>query len=161
MRPRKPWTVGTKTYAADTVLGVSLTAFLAGERDFQILFEPAPRRAAQHFFWTGGKLVISILDELRPVYEVWTPAAEGWTRAKLPGLPEIGVVDVWRFDADESESNGDLLATIQDPVTPSSLMLIEGAASPALLKRAPRTFSADGLVVTQHEAISIDGERIP
>ena len=161
VRPRKPWTVGTKTYAADTVLGVSLTAFLAGERDFQILFEPAPRRAAQHFFWTGGKLVISILDELRPVYEVWTPAAEGWTRAKLPGLPEIGVVDVWRFDADESESNGDLLATIQDPVTPSSLMLIEGAASPALLKRAPRTFSADGLVVTQHEAISIDGERIP
>ena len=40
-------------------------------------------------------------------------------------------------------------------------MLIEGVASPALLKRAPRTFSADGLVVTQHEAISIDGERIP
>jgi prolyl oligopeptidase len=29
------------------------------------------------------------------------------------------------------------------------------------LKQAPRTFSADGLVVTQHEAVSIDGERIP
>jgi prolyl oligopeptidase len=41
------------------------------------------------------------------------------------------------------------------------LLLIEGSASPALLKQAPKTFSADGLVITQHEAISIDGERIP
>ena len=135
--------------------------FLAGERDFQILFEAGPRRALQHFFWTAGKLVLSILDELRPVFEVWTPAADGWTRGKLPGLPEIGVVDVWRLDADEAESNGDLLANIQDPLTPASLMLIEGIAAPVVLKRAPRTFSAEGLVVTQHEAISIDGERIP
>ena len=161
VRPRKPWTVATRTYAADTVLGMSLPAFLAGERNFEILFEPAPRRAVQHFFWTSGRLVISILDELRPVYEVWTPAAGGWARTKLPGLPEIGVVDVWRFDAEEAESNGDLLANIQDPVTPPSLMLIEGVTSPALLKRAPRTFLAEGLIVTQHEAISIDGERIP
>jgi prolyl oligopeptidase len=54
-----------------------------------------------------------------------------------------------------------LLANIQDPLTPPSLLLIEGSASPALLKQAPKTFSADGLVITQHEAISIDGERIP
>ena len=31
----------------------------------------------------------------------------------------------------------------------------------SVLKQAPKTFNADGLVVTQHEAISIDGERIP
>ena len=140
---------------------MSLSRFLAGERDFQILCEAGPRRAVQHFFWAGDRLVISILDELRPVFEVWTPAADGWTPGKLPGLPEIGVADVWRLDAEEAESNGDLLANIQDPVTPASLMLIEGIAAPVVLKRAPRTFSADGLVVTQHEAISIDGERIP
>jgi prolyl oligopeptidase len=71
------------------------------------------------------------------------------------------VVDVWPLDADPAESNGDLLANIQDPLTPPSLMLIEGIAAPVVLKQAPRAFSADGLVVTQHEAISIDGERIP
>jgi prolyl oligopeptidase len=76
-------------------------------------------------------------------------------------LPEIGVVDVWPLDADVSEGNADLLANIQGPLTPPSLMLIENIQSPTVLKRAPKTFSADGLVVTQHEAISIDGERIP
>src|SRR5260370_8689448 len=76
-------------------------------------------------------------------------------------MPEIGVVDVWRLDTEEEDSNGDLLANIQDPLTSSALMLIEGVQSPTVLKRAPKTFSAEGLVVTQHEAISIHGERIP
>ena len=77
------------------------------------------------------------------------------------GLPEIGVVDVWRLDRHEAESNGDMLANVQDPLTPPSLLLLEGTASPAILKQAPKTFSADGLMVTRHEAISVDGERIP
>jgi prolyl oligopeptidase len=158
---RTAWAVGGQTHAPDTVLGISLSAFLAGDRHFTLVFEPAPRRALQGFFWSAGRLVLPILDELKPVFEVLTPSATGWARTGLAGLPSIGVVDVWRFDTEESESNGDLLANVQDPLTPSSLMLIESFATPALLKRAPRTFSAAGLVVTQHEAISIDGERIP
>ena len=161
MRRRAAWTVGGRTSPPDTVLGISLSAFLAGDRNFSVVFEPASRRALQGFFWSAGRLVLSILDELKPVFEVLTPSATGWARSALPGLPKIGVVDIWRLDPEESESNGDLLANIQDPLTPPSLMLIEGFAAPALLKRAPRTFSAAGLVVTQHEAISIDGERIP
>jgi prolyl oligopeptidase len=161
VKRRAAWTVGGQTHAPDTLLGMSLPAFLAGDRNFTVVFEPGPRRALQGLFWSAGKLVLPILDELRPVFEICTPSTDGWTHARLPGLPAIGVVDVWCLDGHESESNGDLLANIQDPLTPSSLMLIEGVASPALLKQAPRTFSADGLVVTQHEAISVDGERIP
>jgi prolyl oligopeptidase len=158
---RAAWTAGGQTHAPDTVLGISLSAFLAGDRNFTVVFEPGLRRALQGFFWAAGKLVLSILDELRPVFEVLTPSAKGWARTGLPGMPGIGVIDVWRLDTEEAESNGDLLANIQDPLTPSSLMLIEDFQSPTLLKRAPKTFSADGLAVTQHEAISIDGERIP
>jgi prolyl oligopeptidase len=158
---RTAWSPRGRSFAPDTVLGISLSAFLAGDRNFEVIFEPGPRRALQGFFWNAGRLVLPILDELRPVFEVWTPSANGWTRANLEGLPEIGAVDVWPLDAEVSESNGDLLANIQDPLTPPSLMLIERIESPALLKQAPRTFSAEGLVVTQHEAISVDGERIP
>lgn len=158
---REAWTVAGKAYPPDSVLGISLAGFLEGSRDFTPVYEPGPRRALQGLFWADGKLVLSILDELQPQFEICTPAANGWTRERLRGLPEIGVVDVWRLDRHESESNGDLLANVQDPLTPSSLLLIEGVASPALLKQAPKTFSADGLVVTRHEAISVDGERIP
>ncbi|MBR0779613.1 S9 family peptidase [Bradyrhizobium diazoefficiens] len=159
---RSAWTVGGITHAPDTVLGMSLTAFLAGERNFTVVFVPGARRALQGFSWADGKLLLSILDELRPIHEICTPSPAGWSRETLRGLPKIGVVEVWRFDSHESESNGDLLANVQDPLTPPSLLLIErGVESPVVLKQAPKTFNADGLVVTQHEAISIDGERIP
>ena len=157
----RPGRSAGKTYAPDTVLGMSLSAFLAGDRNFTVVFEPWPRRALQGLFWAAGKLVLPILDELRPVFEVCTPSPNGWSRERLPGLPEIGVVDVWRLDRHESETNGDLLANVQDPLTPPSLMLIEGVASPAVLKQAPRDILRGRAVVTQHEAISIDGERIP
>ena len=158
---RTAWTVAGRTYAPDTVIGMSLSAFLAGERNFTVVFEPSPRRALQGLFWAAGKLVLPILDELRPVFEVCTPSPDGWSRERLQGLPEIGVVDVWRLDRHQSEANGDLLANVQGPLTPPALMLIECVGRPAVLKQAPKTFSVDGLEVTQHEAISVDGERIP
>src|SRR5439155_19969118 len=69
VKPRTAWTVGGQMYAADTVIGMSLPAFLAGERRFIRLFEPGNRRALQGFFWCGGRLVLPILDDLRPGFE--------------------------------------------------------------------------------------------
>lgn len=159
---RSAWSIAGVTHPPDTVLGMSLSAFLAGDRNFTIVFAPGPRRALQGLFWADDKLVLSILDELRPVFEICTPSSGGWSHENLRGLPGIGVVDVWPLDRHPTESNGDLLATVQDPLTSPSLMLIERSiSSPIVLKQAPKTFSAEGLVVTQHEAISTDGERIP
>lgn len=158
---RSPWTIGAVTYPQDTLLGMSMAAFLAGSREFAVLFEPGERRSLQGNFWVRGKLVLSILDDLHPRFEVLTPSASGWTSSRLSGLPEIGVVHVWPFDSEPTESNGDLLADTQDPVTPSSLQLIEPLKSPVVLKQAPRTFRAEGLAITRHDAVSVDGERIP
>ncbi len=80
MKLRTDWAIEGRTYTADAVLGSSLSAFLAGSRDFTILFEPGPRRALQGFFWAAGKLVLSILDELKPRFEIRTPSAAGWSR---------------------------------------------------------------------------------
>ena len=161
VKRRTPWTVGGETYPPDTVLGISFAAFLAGERHFTKLFEPAERRALQGFFWSGGRLVLSILDDLKPVFEVLTPSDAGWARQRITGLPEIGVAHVWSLDVRAEESTGDLLASAQDPLTPPSLYLVPPLAAPQLLKRAPQTFDPSGSVVTRHEAISEDGTRIP
>lgn len=161
VKRRTEWTVGGATHASDTMLGISFSAFIAGDRNFTVIFVPGERRALQSYFWAAGKLVLSILDDLAPVFEVLMPSANGWARSDLPVGAKVGVADVWRLDTDEVESNGDLLANVQDPVTPPTLMLREIGKSWEVLKRAPRTFMADGLTVTRHEAVSIDGERIP
>jgi prolyl oligopeptidase len=161
VRRRTPWTVGADTYAPDTVLGISLAAFLAGDRRFTKLFEPVERRALQGFFWCGGRLVLSVLDDLKPAFEALTPSAAGWSCQAITGLPEFGVANAWPLDVQTEESNGDLLASAQDPLTPASLFLVRPAAAPELLKRAPQAFDPAGLVVTRHEAVSADGARIP
>jgi prolyl oligopeptidase len=161
LKRRTAWTIAGKTYPADTLLGLRLDTLLAGSRDFAVLFEPGARRSLRDFTWIAGRLVLSILDNLNPVFEVLTPSDDGWTRSILTGLPEIGVAHVWPLDVELSESNGDLLASVQDPLTPPSLMLFANGQGPMLLKREPPAFSPEGLVVARHEAVSIDGERIP
>lgn len=164
LRPRSPWTVGGTTHPADALLGIGLESFLGGSRDFATLFTPGERRALQGFFWCAGRLVVSALDELRPRFTVFTPGSSlgGWTGAPVAGLPEAGVANLWPLDTEAEESDGSLLASVEDPVTPASLMLTDvSLTAPQLLKRSSATYDATGLVVTRHEAVSVDGERIP
>ncbi|EFH13234.1 prolyl oligopeptidase family protein [Pseudoroseomonas cervicalis] len=163
VKPRTPWTVEGETYATDTLLGLSLADLLAGRVAPQILFTPGPRLALQGFFWCDGRLVLSVLDNLAPLYRLFTPGPGAWASQDLPGLPRIGVVDLWPLDAEAEESDGTLLVMAQDPVTPPQLLLASASApaAPALLKASTPSFDASGLTVTRHEAVSTDGERIP
>jgi prolyl oligopeptidase len=161
VRPRSDWTVGEATHKAGTLLGIGLAGFLAGERGFRVLFAPADRRSIQGFFFAQERLVVQVLDDLRPLSIVISPG-EDWAQAPLAGLPEVGTVSVWRLDEQPDESDGSLLALTQNPVTPPTLLLTRpGLAAPALLKRAPAAFDPAGLVVSRHEATSADGTRIP
>ncbi|MGD9882444.1 MAG: prolyl oligopeptidase family protein [Reyranella sp.] len=162
VKRRTAWTVGGETHPGDTLLGMRLAAFLQGRRDFTVLFRPGPRRSLQDFHWIAGRLVLSMLDNLQPVFELLTPSDQGWSREPIVGLPGVGLVSVGPLDIEASESNGDMLATVQAPLMPPSLLLLPaGADSPTLLKQSPFAFSTEGLVVTRHEAVSSDGESIP
>ncbi len=157
IRPRTPWLVGGETHAPDSVLLISLSAFLTGDRAFRTVFVPGTRRALQGFFFSDGQLVLSILDDMQQVYRVVTPGTE--MEAAIPGLPALGTVSAWPIDTERTEQDGTLLAAVQDPLTPPSLLMLHGQAE--TLKQAPAAFDSGGLVVTRHEAIALDGERIP
>ena len=175
LKPRTPWTTGGVTHPPDSVLVIRMEDWRmeegrmeegrmqdgrAGERGFRVVFTPQPRRALQGMFWLDGHLVLSILDELRPVFVVLTPG--DWEERTIEGLPQVGTASAWPFDSEEEESDGSLLALVQDPLTPPTLLLVPpDLAAPTVLKQAPAAFDASGLVVTRHEAISSDGERIP
>ncbi|HYF07782.1 MAG TPA: prolyl oligopeptidase family serine peptidase, partial [Acetobacteraceae bacterium] len=162
IRPRSPWTLGSARHEADTLLGIGLQAFLDGDRAFQVLARPHPRRSLRGFFWCAGRLVVSELDELRPVFRMLTPGPAAWREAALPGTPAAGVAALWPLDAEREESDGTLLLSAEDPVTPPQLLETSTALPmPRVLRSSTPMFDAQGLVVTRHEAVSVDGERIP
>ncbi len=160
IRLRTPWTVAGRTYGGDSVLGTTFSAFLAGGREFQVLFTPSLRRAFRGMFWSNGRLIISVLDNLQPVFLRAAPG-ETWSIAPIEGLPSIGTVSLWALDAEDEESDGAMQAITQTPIDPPTLTLLEPGRAPAILKRAPQTFDPCRAVVTQHEAVSTGGERIP
>lgn len=162
VRRRSDWTIGAVTHPAGTVLGARLADVLAGTPVWATLFTPGPRTSVGGFFWAGATLVVSVLDDLRPRTLLFTPGNSGWAESHLAGLPDLGVVSVWRLDESEQEADGSLLVSAQDPLTSSTLMLSGvTVASPTILKRAPVAFDRAGLVVTRHEAVSVGGVRIP
>jgi prolyl oligopeptidase len=161
VKTRTAWTVAGKTYAPGTLLGGSISALILGTPCFEVLFEESERVALQYSFWCSGRLILGILDNLEPQLVIFDPSASGWKREHIAGMPSTGVASAWPLDIEETESDGALIVSTQDPLTPPTLRLFAPDASPAILKRAPTVFSTDGLVVTRHEAISVDGVAIP
>ncbi len=166
IKPRTPWTVGGETHEPDSVLLIDYARFMAGERDFQCVFTPGERLSISHFYFLrDDALMVCALDDMRPVHTIWRRVGDRWQAEKVSGLPEIGTAYLWPLDSARLESDGSLLANVEDPLTPASLLLLNPDenpdAAPAVLRRAPDHFDTAGLVVTRHEAVSSDGERIP
>lgn len=156
---RSDWTVGGNTYAAGALLATNLEAFLNAERAFDVLFEPAERKSLVGFSPTRHHILLTELDNVRSRVYVLTHQDGRWHREPLPGVPEFGDVSAYDVDSDESD---DFFLSITDFLTPSTLGLGTAGGGPATtLKRLPAFFDSSGLAVSQHEAISKDGTRVP
>ena len=158
---REPWEVGGRQYPAGSLLAAKFDAFMAGSREFDVLFEPTQTSSLSGFAWTRNHLVLNVLEDVKNRLTVLTPGASGWSRRPLSGLPEFGAVGAGAVDADESDA---LWLTVTDFLTPTTLMLGdagEDAPAPEVLKTMPAFFDASGHVVEQHFATSEDGTRVP
>ncbi|MFM8635330.1 MAG: prolyl oligopeptidase family serine peptidase [Planctomycetia bacterium] len=157
---RSPWTIGGRTYPAGALLAADFENFLAGSREFRMLFEPGPRTSLVAFTGTRNRILLTTLDNVRSRIEVLAFQDGTWRRDPLPGVPDVGTASV--SSVDEIESDDYLLVT-SSPLTPSTLSL--GTAGdgrgPERLKSSPTFFDATGLRVEQHEAVSKDGTRVP
>jgi prolyl oligopeptidase len=159
LRLRTDWTVGGQTYPAGALLAIDLEAFLKGDRGFDVLFEPTERRSLASVSPTRNFLLLNELDNVRSRIEVLSHRDGEWHREPMRGLPEFVEASARAVDPDESD---DYFLTTTGFLTPTTLAMGTADGGPAeALKRLPAFFDAKGLAVTQHEAISKDGTRIP
>ena len=158
---REPWTVGGRTYKAGSLLAARFDEFMAGKREFDVLFEPTETTSLAGATFTKNHLVLNVLDDVKNRLTVLTPGADGWERRPLAGVPAFGTIGVGAVDADESDA---LWLTVTDYLTPTTLMLADAgasAAAPETLKTMPSFFDASKHTVEQHFATSKDGTRVP
>ncbi len=153
---RSDWQVGGTTYPQDALLAIGVDAFLKGDRSFETLFEPSERVSLGSVSSTLNHLLMSTLDNVRGRLYRLTPGENGWTseEIELPGLGTVGIGSSGDFD-------DSFFFTYTDFLTPSSLYLVRDEEQPQKVKTTPEYFDTDGMAVTQHEATSADGTKIP
>jgi prolyl oligopeptidase len=160
---RTDWDAGGKTHAAGSLLAIDFERFLAGDRSFHTLFAPGPRTSLVAYDPTRNHVLLTTLDNVRSRLFVLTWRDGAWQRQPLAGVPAVATASVAAVDDLDSD---DFFLTTATPLEPATLSLgtLEpdgSGAAPAALKRSPAFFKAAGLAVTQHEATSQDGTRIP
>jgi prolyl oligopeptidase len=156
---RDDWTVGGKTYPAGALLAADFEGFLKGERRLDLLFEPTERTSLAGYSPTRNHVLVNELDNVKNRVYVRTRRDGRWTREALPGMPAFGTVTASAVDDEESD---DYFMTATDYLTPTSLSFgTVGKGAPEKLKQLPAFFDATGLDVSQHDAVSKDGTRIP
>ena len=155
---REPWTVGGKTYPAGSLLATDFDGFMAGKREFDVLFEPTDSTSLASYSWTKSHLVLNVLDDVKNRLSVLTPTAQGWKRGEFVGAPAFGTLGVSAVDDDESDA---VWLTATDYLTPTTLSLAQLGRAPEQLKAMPSFFDGSNDVIEQHFATSRDGTRVP
>jgi prolyl oligopeptidase len=159
---REPWEVGGKTYKAGSLLVTKFDDFMAGKREFDVLFEPTDSTSLAGATWTKNHVVLNVMDDVKNKLTVLTHGPSGWTRTPMPiGSLEFGTTSVGAVDADESDA---VWLTVTDYLTPTTLMMAEAGGPPdsvEVLKTMPAFFDSSKHVVEQHFATSKDGTKVP
>jgi prolyl oligopeptidase len=158
LRLRSDGMVGNQSFPAGALVGADFEACLRGEPVFEGLYLPGERRSLAATTDTKNFLVLTELDNVRNRLQALKRENGQWTRVKL-ATPEFGSVSINGIDPDESD---DYFMTVSDYLTPSSLYFgTVGKEERERLKSLPAFFNAQGLEISQREAVSKDGTRVP
>ena len=155
---KSEWTTGERTWPQGALLAIDIGRFGEGARDFAMLYEPHARKSLSGYEGTRDHLLVTELDNVKDrLYEWKIEDGQWWRRAvDVPSFGNLGVSAI-----DDETSNGYFL-TFTDFLTPTTLYLGEsGSDARERLKELPAYFDASGFTVTQHEAVSSDGTRVP
>jgi prolyl oligopeptidase len=159
VKPRSPWTVGGTTWPVGTLLATKFDDFMAGKREFTVLFKPDAHTALDSYSWTQHHVILNELNDVQSRLEVLTPQAGEWKREPMAGAPTLSTISVEDTDPDHSDEYWLNTMSFLMPSTLQRGVLGEGRVES--IKQQPAYFDASKYEVSQHFVASKDGTRVP
>ena len=159
--------IGGKLYKAGTYLISKWQDYLSGQYQFEVIFEPTPRRILSYATYSAPYLALQILNDMACEIEIINLDKQDQPKQLLK-IPEgeqayispLDIEDGWEI-SDKQSSEIKFSLSHSGYLKPNSQAFLTPGKSPEPIKSLPHFFSTDGLTVTRHMATSIDGEQIP
>ncbi|MGQ0560409.1 MAG: prolyl oligopeptidase family serine peptidase [Gemmatimonadota bacterium] len=153
---RTDWQVAGRTLPGGALVATSFSDFLQGRREFQILLQPGARETVEGTSTTRDYLLVSMLNNVRGQLRRYRHQDGRWTHDTVPA-PELGTISI----AETSPTDNRYFFSYAGFTQPTTLYLTDASGTAREVQRMPELFAAKDLVVTQLEATSKDGTRIP
>jgi prolyl oligopeptidase len=152
------WKAGRQTFPADSIVSADLAAFKADPNGAKktLVWAPGPRQTKQGSAITNDALFVSLLDNVRGRVLRFDRENGAW-KSRPVALPENATLGI----SAASDTTGEVMFSTTDFLTPSQLWYSDGAAAPQVIKTSPTRFDATGLKISQFEATSKDGTKVP
>jgi prolyl oligopeptidase len=158
LRLRSDWTVEGKVFPAGSLLAGDFDGCVRGGHPLEPIFTPSERTSLEAVSDTKNFLLLNVLENVRNKIYALKHADGKWSRVSLE-VPAFGSAGINGVDPHESD---DYFLTLTDFLTPSSLYFGRvGETQREKLKSLPSFFNESNLEITQHEAISKDGTKVP
>ena len=160
---RKAWPAhehgnGDRTLPSGALVAMNYERFLKGDRDFQVLFMPGPRKSLGQEVGTLDHLLINAMSDVQNHVSAWSLAGDRWT-SKPVDLPLDGTVALQPVDSDTSD---DYFVYLSNALQPTTFAYADAATGRRdVLKTLPAFFDTAGMAVEQFEARSPDGTMVP
>ena len=150
------WEVGGHTFQEGTVVSANRDAYMAGERDLEVVVEPAERSTINSISSTKDYLLVNKLTDVQgQLFRYWREGG-AWHHDLIP-TPPMGAV----MPGASSVRNNRFFFMFHSFTTPTTLYLAEEDGSVREVRSLPDQYDTEGLVVEQHHATSRDGTQVP
>ena len=159
VRLREDWKPAASAHGAGELLVIDLGKFLAGSREFETLFKPGPRVSLASFAPMKSMVMLDLLDNVASRLVEMRRGADGQWVSREVDAPKLATLGASALDRRESD---DYLLYVTGFTTPTTLYFARGGTDAReKVKNLPDFFDATAIVVSQHEATSKDGTKIP
>lgn len=156
----EPWQApGGARFATDSLISYDLEQWKRDPLAAQpsLVFAPGPRQTLSSVATTKGRLLISLLDNVRGRALAYDYVGGKWRSSEI-ALPRNATIGITAASDTEDQA----MFSVTDYLTPNSLWWYDAATGKLeTVKTTPSRFDASRHVVEQLEATSRDGTKIP
>jgi prolyl oligopeptidase len=150
------WEVNGRTFQEGTVVSASREAYMAGNRELEVVVEPTERSTINSITTTKDYLLVNKLTDVQgQLFRYWREG-DAWRYDPIP-TPPMGAV----MPGASSVHDNRFFFMFHSFATPTALYLAEEDGSIREVRSLPHQYDAEGVLVEQHHATSRDGTRVP